>query len=46
MHLSIKKYFPFYKRLMKLAFPLVLTQAGQTTIQLIDNAMVGRVGTI
>jgi MATE family multidrug resistance protein len=46
MLLSIKKYFPFYKRLMKLAFPLVLTQAGQTTIQLIDNAMVGRVGTI
>ncbi len=25
--------------------PLVLTQAGQTTVQLIDNAMVGRVGT-
>jgi MATE family multidrug resistance protein len=40
-----KAYLPFYQRLLKLAFPLVLTQAGQTIVQLVDNAMVGRVGT-
>lgn len=40
-----KSYLPFYRRLLKLAFPLVLTQAGQTIVQLVDNAMVGRVGT-
>jgi len=42
---KFKAYLPFYKRLLKLAFPLVLTQAGQTIVQLVDNAMVGRVGT-
>lgn len=42
---KIKAYLPFYRRLLKLAFPLVLTQAGQTIVQLVDNAMVGRVGT-
>lgn len=41
----LKGYFPFYKRLLRIAFPLVLTQAGQMSVQLIDNAMVGRVGT-
>lgn len=41
----ISKYYPYYKRLLKLAFPLVLTQAGQMIVQLVDNAMVGRVGT-
>lgn len=41
----LKEYRPFYKRLLKIAFPLVLTQAGQMSVQLIDNAMVGRVGT-
>lgn len=41
----LKEYLPFYKRLLKIAFPLVLTQAGQMSVQLIDNAMVGRVGT-
>ncbi len=36
---------PYAFSLLKLATPLVLTQAGQMTVQLIDNAMVGRVGT-
>jgi multidrug resistance protein, MATE family len=40
-----KKYLPNYVGLLKLALPLVLTQAGQMTIQLVDNAMVGRFGT-
>jgi MATE family multidrug resistance protein len=41
----LQKYVPHYIRLLKLAMPLVLTQAGQMTVQLIDNAMVGRFGT-
>lgn len=41
----LKLYIPYYKRLLKLALPLVLTQAGQMVVQLVDNAMVGRVGT-
>jgi len=41
----LQKYWPHYIRLLKLAMPLVLTQAGQMTVQLIDNAMVGRFGT-
>ncbi|MFA9388571.1 MAG: MATE family efflux transporter [Prolixibacteraceae bacterium] len=42
----LKDYFQYYQRLLKLAFPLVLTQAGQMIVQLVDNAMVGRVGTV
>jgi multidrug resistance protein, MATE family len=41
----LRKYIPEYIQLFKLAMPLVLTQAGQMTIQLIDNAMVGHFGT-
>ncbi len=40
-----KKYLPYYKRLLTLAIPVVLTQAGQMIVGLVDNAMVGRVGT-
>jgi multidrug resistance protein, MATE family len=42
----MRKYLPYYLRLLKLAGPLILTQAGQMTVQLIDTAMVGRVGTV
>ena len=41
----LRTYLPHYIRLLKLATPLVLTQAGQMTVQLVDNAMVGRFGT-
>jgi MATE family multidrug resistance protein len=41
----LQKYISDYVRLLRLAMPLVLTQAGQTTILLIDNAMVGHFGT-
>jgi len=41
----LEKYLPHYTQLLKLATPLVLTQAGQMTVQLIGIAMVGRVGT-
>jgi multidrug resistance protein, MATE family len=41
----LRKYYPHYTQLLRLAIPLVLTQAGQMTVQLVDTAMVGRVGT-
>ncbi|BDD01031.1 MATE family efflux transporter [Persicobacter psychrovividus] len=41
----LQKYYPYYRRLMTLALPLVMTQAGQVVVSLVDNAMVGRVGT-
>ncbi len=43
--MMLHKYLPYYRALLNLAMPLVLTQAGQMTVQLIDNAMVGRYGT-
>ena len=42
---SFKKYLPFYKRNMKVALPVMVTQAGQVVVQLADNIMVGHVGT-
>lgn len=41
----IKRYAPYLGRLLKLALPLVLTHTGQMVVQLVDSAMVGRVGT-
>ncbi|MCF6357031.1 MAG: MATE family efflux transporter [Draconibacterium sp.] len=38
-------YIPFYKRNLLLAFPIVLSQVGQITVHLVDNMMVGHVGT-
>ncbi|MFP4662930.1 MAG: MATE family efflux transporter [Bacteroidales bacterium] len=40
------EYMPYYRRLLKLAAPLIVTQAGQMLVQLADNAMVGHYGTI
>lgn len=42
MNLSLKKYLPFYKRNLKVAFPVMITQAGQVVVQLADNIMVGK----
>lgn len=42
---SFKKYLPFYKRNLKVAFPVMVTHAGQVVVQLADNIMVGHVGT-
>jgi MATE family multidrug resistance protein len=42
----LRKYYPHYLELLKLGIPLVLTQVGQMTVQLIDNAMLGHSGTI
>ena len=38
-------YFPLYRRNLRLAFPVVLSQIGQVTVSLADNMMVGHVGT-
>jgi MATE family multidrug resistance protein len=36
---------PFYKRNLHLAMPVVISQIGQVSVSLIDNMMVGHVGT-
>lgn len=43
--LKISHYIPFYKRNLHLAFPIVLSQMGQVSVSLVDNMMVGHVGT-
>ncbi len=43
--MRIKEYIPFYKRNLHLAFPIVLSQIGQVSVSLVDNMMVGHVGT-
>ena len=42
--LTIKRYKPYYKSILKLALPVVLAQAGQLTTQFVDTAMVGNFG--
>lgn len=44
--MNISDYFPYYRRNLLLAYPVVLSLIGQVTVSLIDNAMVGRVGTV
>jgi len=43
--MKLKEYLPFYKRNLGMALPVMLTQAGQVTVQLADNIMVGHLGT-
>ena len=43
--MNIKSYIPFYKRNLSLAFPVMITQAGQMVVQFADNIMVGQLGT-
>ena len=40
------EYLPFYKRNLKVAIPVMLSQAGQVLVQQVDNMMVGSVGTV
>jgi MATE family multidrug resistance protein len=42
----LKSYLPFYKRNLKVAVPVMLSQAGQVLVQQVDNMMVGTVGTL
>ncbi|MFW5755377.1 MAG: MATE family efflux transporter [Tangfeifania sp.] len=44
--MKLAEYIPFYKRNLHLAFPVVLSQIGQVLVQLVDNMMVGHVGTV
>ncbi len=43
--MELGSYYPYYKRNLKLAYPVVLAQIGQVTVQLVDVMMVGHVGT-
>jgi len=45
MDLNFSKYKKYYSSNLKLAFPVIISQAGQTVVGLVDNVMVGRVGT-
>ncbi|MBO7312496.1 MAG: MATE family efflux transporter, partial [Alistipes sp.] len=40
----LSKYTSYYKRLLTLAMPVMLAQAGQLTTQFADTAMVGNYG--
>ncbi len=42
---SIKEYIPFYKRNLRVALPVVMTQLGGALVGLADSIMVGRYGT-
>lgn len=43
--MKLADYIPFYKRNLHLAIPVVISQIGQVSVSLIDNMMVGHVGT-
>lgn len=43
--MNFNTYLPFYRRNLRVAFPVMLSQAGQVLVQQVDNMMVGRVGT-
>lgn len=43
--MNLAQYIPFYRRNLRLAIPVVLSQIGQVTVSLVDNMMVGHVGT-
>ena len=43
--MKLADYIPFYKRNLQLALPVVISQIGQVSVSLIDNIMVGHVGT-
>jgi len=44
--MTIQRYFPFYKRNLTLAFPIILSQLGQVTVSIVDTFMVGILGTV
>lgn len=43
--MKFQEYIPYYRRNLKLALPVVMSQIGQVTVSLVDNMMVGHVGT-
>lgn len=46
MSYSFYDYLPFYRRNLKVAGPIVLSQVGGALVQLIDTFMVSRLGTV
>ncbi len=44
--MKLADYIPFYKRNIALALPVVISQIGQVSVSLVDNMMVGHVGTV
>lgn len=42
--MNIKEYIPYYKDTLKLALPVIISQVGNTVVQLADAVMVGRLG--
>ena len=42
----LSEYIPFYKRNLKVAIPIILSQLGGAIVQLFDSIMVGSLGTI
>ena len=44
--MKLADYIPFYKRNLHLALPVVISQIGQVSVSLVDNMMVGHVGTV
>ena len=40
------KFLPYYRRNLKLAFPIIFAQLGQVSVALTDTLMVGRLGTV
>jgi len=44
--MTIKKFLPYYKRNLALAFPIILAQLGQVTVSIVDTFMVGMLGTV
>jgi len=44
--MPIKKLFPYYKRNLALAFPIIVAQLGQATVSLVDTFMVSMLGTV
>ena len=45
MNYSFRAYWPYYKRNLKVAFPVVMTQLGAVMVGLADSIMVGHYGT-
>lgn len=45
MTYSFRAYYPYYRRNLKLAFPVMLTQFGAALVGLADSIMVGHYGT-
>ena len=43
--MSISEYLPVYRKNLTLAVPVIFAQMGQVTVNLVDNMMVGHVGT-